>query len=358
VASGGNGIVVVHSSGADGKRRLLRFHATKINAGNYDPSTNWLTAGGVKGPAGAALVNLANSANLSKSGSFTTIIALKIDKSYSYAAGPVWGTLAKPGPLQYAQIRYNGGTGVAGAQIFDSSLNGVNAQSTIAAGWHVMTMIKSGGTLSYRLDGKQVASVKITSTRAFTAQDFMIGGGFPPASSSSAAKENGVPPPDVGEFQAYKGVLAGSDLTNAEKLAGNSIGLSLGSTVQANFAIVSAGTISQQSQTPPSVSLLPPAPETATDSVRVSHPANLMAQVQTITGTESDPSRSIFLDWHTHGTPELSSSDWVKATVDSKGNFSASVIVDHPGMQSSMFYRIGSGPAIEAWSATPAAHIG
>ena len=68
---------------------------------------------------------------------------------------------------------------------------------------------------------------KITSTLPFTANDFMIGGGLPPASSASAGAENGVPPHYVGEFQAYRGVLAGTDLASAEDLAGNSIGLSM-----------------------------------------------------------------------------------------------------------------------------------
>ncbi len=225
VASGGNGIFIDDHSGADGIRRVLEFHPTKISAADYDPSTNWLSAGGVNGSAGRALVNLANSTNLSTAGSFTTIIALDIDKNYTYAAGPIWGSLAPQ--LQYAQLRYNGFSNVAGAEIFDSHQAGAVAQNTISAGWHVMTMIKAGDVLTYRLDGHQVAATKITSTLPFTADDFMIGGGLPPASSPSAGAENGVPPHYVGEFQAYSGVLAGSDLTNAEALAAGSIGLSI-----------------------------------------------------------------------------------------------------------------------------------
>jgi hypothetical protein len=224
VASGGNGILIDNASGADGKRRVLEFHPTKINASDYDPSTNWLSAGGVNGSAGRDLVNLANSTNLSTNGSFSTIIALDIDKDYTYAAGPLWGSLV---PLQYAQIRYNGYSDVAGGEIFDSKLTGAVAQSTVTAGWHVMTMIKAGDVITYRLDGRQIATAKITSTLSFTADDFMIGGGLPPASSTSAGAENGVPPHYVGEFQAYSGVLAGTDLTNAEALAAGSIGLSI-----------------------------------------------------------------------------------------------------------------------------------
>ena len=230
VATAGNPIVIKEGSGADGDRRVLQFHASKISPGTYDASTDWLGAGavnGIGGSAGSGLVDLANSTDLATTGSFTTIIGLYIDKSYSYEAGPIWGSLASPGPLQYAQLRYNNGSQEAGAQITDSNLVGANAQSTISAGWHVMTMIKDDGTLVYRLDGQPIAATTITSTDAFKANDFLIGGGFPPASSSSAGAENGVPPPYIGEFQAYSGVLAGTDLVNAEKLAGTAIGLNL-----------------------------------------------------------------------------------------------------------------------------------
>ena len=227
LATDGNPVTIAENSGAEGESRVLQFHATTINPNNYDATTDWLGAGGVNGSAGSTLVDLANSPDLATTGSFTTIIALYIDKSYSYEAGPIWGSLSTPGPLQYAQLRYNNGSGEAGAQITDSNLVAADAQSTISAGWHVMTMIKDDGTLTYRLDGHTIATTTITSTDSFTASDFLIGGGFPPASGSSPGQENGVPPPDIGEFQAYSGVLAGTDLVNAEKLAGNSVGLNL-----------------------------------------------------------------------------------------------------------------------------------
>ncbi len=253
VASGGNGIVVADNSGADGTHRLLQLHATKISPNSYDPTTDWLGAGGVNGTAGSALVNLANSTNLSTNGSFTTIIAMKIDASYSYEAGQIWGALATPGQLQYAQLRVNLSSGVQGANITDSNMVGTSAgaKNDVTAGWHVLTMIKTAGTLTYRLDGKQVATSAITSTDAFTAQDFLIGGGFPPASSADAYRENGVPPPFIGEFQAYSGVLSGSDLANAENLAGNSIGLTLTPSVPVTsspaIALSSPGTVQEAS---------------------------------------------------------------------------------------------------------------
>jgi hypothetical protein len=239
MASGGNGIVIDGNSGAGGNRQVLEFHPTTISPNDYDPSTNWLSAGGVNGSAGRALVDLANSTNLSTNGAFTTIIALNIDNDYTYAAGPIWGSLAPE--LQYAQLRYNGYADVAGAQVYDSHFVGAVAQSRVAEGWHVMTMIKSPDAVTFRLDGREIATAEITSTLPFTAEDFMIGGGLPPTSSPSAGAENGVPPHFVGEFQAYSGVLAGTDLISAEDLAADSIGLSVNGSrppsVVGNFSV-------------------------------------------------------------------------------------------------------------------------
>ncbi len=93
---------------------------------------------------------------------------------------------------------------------------------------------------------------------------------------------------------------------------------------------------------------------TSTDIVTIDRPGTLAAGLQTITGTESDPSQAVFVNWHSYGTPASGDTDWVAANVDSGGHFSASLDIDHAGLQSTMFYRIGSGPAIAAWSGTPA----
>ncbi len=246
-ASGGNPVVIADGSGADGTRRVLQFHATHISPNSYDPATEWLTAGGVNGTAGTALVNLADSSSLAGKGAFTTIIALNLDTAYSYAAGPIWGAPGSPGglPLQYVQIRSNIVSGVQGSSLTDSNLAAVNARGTITAGWHVLTMIKGGGQLSYRLDGQTIQTMAITSNAAFTASDFMIGGGFAPPVGVSPTQENGVPPPDIGEFQAYNGVLAGSDLVRAEALAGSSIGRSFTSTVPQSIALSAPGTVQE-----------------------------------------------------------------------------------------------------------------
>jgi hypothetical protein len=124
--------------------------------------------------------------------------------------------------------------------------------------------------------------------------------------------------------------------------------------------VISAAKIGEIVNGSQSFSFLAPGTSgSTTDLVTVNQPANLTSGVQTITGTESDPSQSIFLDWRTESVPTLANTDWVKATVNSSGSFSASVNfsapvnIDHPGVQSTMYYRVGSGPTVSAWSATP-----
>jgi hypothetical protein len=125
-------------------------------------------------------------------------------------------------------------------------------------------------------------------------------------------------------------------------------------------SVVSGATLTEHFQGPQSFTFLAPGTSgsgsgsgSTGDTVTVNRPAALIAGVQTITGTESDPSQSIFLDWRTVGTPVIVDSDWVQATVTSSGSFSAPMTIDHAGTQSTMFYRVGSGPTIAAWSGTP-----
>ena len=121
-------------------------------------------------------------------------------------------------------------------------------------------------------------------------------------------------------------------------------------------SVISAATLTETRTGSQSFNFLAPGSGSgsgSTDTVTVNQPASLHSGLQTITGTESDPSQSIFLDWHTNGTPTLTSSDWVQANVQPNGQFSASINVDRPGIASTMFYHTGSGPAVVAWSGTP-----
>ena len=229
----GNKVLVAHASGSDARRRVLQFHATNLAAGSVDPASNWLGAGGTTGNAGSSLVNLANSTNLNANGSFTAVIGMKIDAAFTLQAGPAWGAIS---PLQYDQILADTAGGTMGAQLMSAAGTKTTAQATtVPVGWHVVTESKSGATLTYRLDGVQVAQAVVATSGTFTASDFLIGGGF----ASGGNQENGNPPPFIGEFQAYSGALAGTDLANAETLAGNAIGLSLNPVVPAQLTFAS-----------------------------------------------------------------------------------------------------------------------
>ncbi len=91
----------------------------------------------------------------------------------------------------------------------------------------------------------------------------------------------------------------------------------------------------------------------AANTLTVNQPTTLKAAVQTITGTETDPSQAVYLDWRTYGAPAKGDADWVKATVNSTGHFSASVNIDHAGVASTMYAYAGSGAVQAVWSGTP-----
>jgi hypothetical protein len=139
----------------------------------------------------------------------------------------------------------------------------------------------------------------------------------------------------------------------------------LDGTAASHGATVPASTITQWVQPSsgpsfivgsPSGTITPPATaggSSATNTVTVNQPTTLAATVQTITGTESDPSQPVYLDWRTYGIPAKGDSDWVKASVNADGSFSAQVNIDHAGIRSGMFDYAGTGPVQQAWSQTP-----
>ena len=127
--------------------------------------------------------------------------------------------------LQYAQLRYNGYADLAGAQVYDSHFVGAVAQSRVAEGWHVMTMIKSPDPVTFRLDGREIATAEITSTLPFTAEDFMIGGGLPPTSSPSAGQRTAFLRILSVNSRLIAGSVPGPRLISARGSGGNPIGI-------------------------------------------------------------------------------------------------------------------------------------
>ena len=57
-----------------------------------------------------------------------------------------------------------------------------------------------------------------------------------------ASQDNGVPPPFVGGFSAYSGVLSGTDLSKAEIRAGSEVGLTLSPVVPVTITVATTVT--------------------------------------------------------------------------------------------------------------------
>jgi hypothetical protein len=127
----------------------------------------------------------------------------------------------------------------------------------------------------------------------------------------------------------------------------------LDGTSTSGAATVPVATVSGSVQAPQSPSFIAGSTETGANTVTVNKPTSLAAGLQTITGTESDPSQSVYLNWRTYGTPAKGDSGWVKASVKTDGSFSASVPIDHAGIQSAMYDYAGTGAIQQAWVATP-----
>jgi len=98
----------------------------------------------------------------------------------------------------------------------------------------------------------------------------------------------------------------------------------------------------------------PPTPPNG-NTITVNEPNPLVAGQTTLTGTESDPSQPVFLDWRTFGgAPSAADGDAVQASVNTDGSFSASVNIDNPNIPSTLY--AGNGGTLSAqWSGTPVA---
>jgi hypothetical protein len=89
------------------------------------------------------------------------------------------------------------------------------------------------------------------------------------------------------------------------------------------------------------------------NAVTVNEPVSLAAGLRTITGTETDPTRAVWLDWHTSGVPAVSDSGWVQAKVNADGTFAAAVTVNHAGVPGALYEYAGTGAVTPAWTCTP-----
>lgn len=219
-------------TGQDGLHKSLVFQPTKLSPNTADPVTNWLSAAG-HAPALTALTNCTNVSLSTCAWTVAFSITLDFSKGYTYAAGPIWGSPASPGPLQYAQWRWNSGPGNFSAQITDATGAAISRAVAATAGTHTIVMAYAGGTMIMREEGAQVGTQTGTPSgslsTALTGGDFMFGGGFAPGASG----ENGVPPSNLYYFSAFSGSLSNADIAKLEQVAGNAAGEPITSTFPA-----------------------------------------------------------------------------------------------------------------------------
>ena len=111
----------------------------------------------------------------------------------------------------------------------------------------------------------------------------------------------------------------------------------------AAFVVAWSGTPGTPGQQPPTVTVTQPNP--------------LVAGNDTISGTVTvtTPAATVALCWRTTGQPLVTDSDVVQATVNATtGAFSAVLVIDHPGTQSTMWSFVNGGATpTKQWSATP-----
>jgi hypothetical protein len=89
------------------------------------------------------------------------------------------------------------------------------------------------------------------------------------------------------------------------------------------------------------------------DAVTVKEPASLKAGLQTIAGMETDPTQTVWLDWHSNGAPAASDNGWVRAKVNTDGTFAAAVTIGHVGVLGALYEYAGTGAVTQAWTGTP-----
>lgn len=180
------------TAGATSGKRVLTY-----------TTAQWLQAGGSGGF--AALANLFNGAENTTNG--TWIVAAKIDTTAGFSFVSVW---ANADSSQYFQLRQHNATNLVW-QNNDADGTGASASAAEVNGWHYFTCIKSGGTLTLRVDGVQVGTDTVGGTVSFTASDFALG-----ALSSGGVWTTGSPPQATAGMIACNTALTGADLANAE----------------------------------------------------------------------------------------------------------------------------------------------
>jgi predicted xylan-binding protein with Ca-dependent carbohydrate-binding module len=269
-------------------------------------------AGTVETPyATVALVNgvAASSVHLATTGDTIQVVDNTASPTVTAVSAPV--TITEPPVTAPPAVTIGSGSDTLTLQVSEDAWQG-NAQFTVS------------------VDGNQVGGTQtaVASHAAGQTQTFNVLGTF--ASGSHTATVN---------------FLNGGSPAAERNLYVNSATI--------DNSAVPAATLSETLSGPKSFSFLAPGSSGSADVVTVNRPAALHPGLQTIMGTETDPSQSIFVEWNTTRIPALTDSGWVQTQVAPSGAFSASISINPGGATGALFYRIGSGATVAAWSGIP-----
>jgi hypothetical protein len=191
---------IITGSGANGAKRVLYFGGP----GEY----LWMrTDTGMAAPF-TALIGAFNSSNPTTTGAATYIAAINLHSEFGlYQRLGLWCRLDGTGPVQIRQSTSNLGA------LYNGSADSVT--TTMRSGWHLLTMIFGGGSITFRINGTQLGSKAITNATAISSQQFRLG----------ADDVDLAPPREVGGLLVASAALSGTDLTNAEAWVKTTAGL-------------------------------------------------------------------------------------------------------------------------------------
>lgn len=193
----------------------------------YDPTTNQFQAGGLQSSC-AGIIRALQNLGPASSAALTCITAVKYDGTLSatFMAGLLGIAIPSNPNRPFIQLTPRNDTTKLGGEWVDANGNIMEGDSSAyppTLGWYVLTTLIGGGTLTTRVNKTAGTPGAAGSAGLVTAiNEFSLGG-----DGGTTAVLNGAAYPFFGRQMLFLGTLTGADLTSAETLVGNSIGLSI-----------------------------------------------------------------------------------------------------------------------------------
>jgi hypothetical protein len=208
---------IATANGASGTKRVLTFGTTGVLETRAD-----------KGGAHAALLAVANAASDQRTGAYTIVSAVKLDGSAGVS------TVASLWVDEVADLRVQ--VRQSASQIGFGAFNTLATEAKTAtrqSGWHVLSAVKDGASLTFRIDGAVVGTATMGAEAGFTASNFALGG------FNDAGVQPGLGPQALSGVIVTNTALSGTTLASAEAWARGTAGI-----VGAALAGIGSGTAS------------------------------------------------------------------------------------------------------------------